>query len=240
MHPDMNTSRGIQLDKQAALAKWNSGEIRKTMGLSFKDWLNRQSLFSRYDQGIQINEEEWYSVTPEKIAKHQAQRCIEGCRSGSIVLDAFCGVGSNAIQFALHGLVVVAVDDDAERLQMARHNARIYGVDSQIEFILSDSFEMARKMKPDVVFVSPPWGKSDNAFKDSISLKNDTDLGRSVARMLNLIKTLEQTDIRVLLYLPHNTNLCSMLRLALSRFDYFEVEITKLNGSVKAVTVYLE
>lgn len=37
----------------------------------------------------------WYSVTPEKIAKHIAERSACG-----IVVDGFCGAGGNTIQFA--------------------------------------------------------------------------------------------------------------------------------------------
>lgn len=40
--------------------------------------------------------EGWYSVTPEKIAAHIAERCAL-----PIVIDAFCGVGGNTIQFAM-------------------------------------------------------------------------------------------------------------------------------------------
>ena len=39
--------------------------------------------------------EGWYSVTPESIAIHIANRC-----AGRVVLDAFCGVGGNTIQLA--------------------------------------------------------------------------------------------------------------------------------------------
>lgn len=39
--------------------------------------------------------ESWYSVTPELVAKHTAQRLR--C---SIIVDAFCGAGGNTIQFA--------------------------------------------------------------------------------------------------------------------------------------------
>ena len=39
--------------------------------------------------------EGWFSVTPEKIAEHIAERC----RCDTII-DAFCGVGGNTIQFA--------------------------------------------------------------------------------------------------------------------------------------------
>ena len=39
--------------------------------------------------------EGWFSATPEKIAKHIADRCR--C---DVIVDAFCGVGSNLIHFA--------------------------------------------------------------------------------------------------------------------------------------------
>lgn len=39
--------------------------------------------------------EGWFSVTPEKIAEHIADRCR--C---DVIVDAFCGVGGNTIQFA--------------------------------------------------------------------------------------------------------------------------------------------
>jgi trimethylguanosine synthase len=61
-----------------------------------KYWFQRYSLFSRFDEGVKMDEEGWFSVTPEIIAKHQASRCGNG-----LVIDAFTGVGGNAIQFAL-------------------------------------------------------------------------------------------------------------------------------------------
>lgn len=45
-----------------------------------------------------MDHESWYSVTPEKIAQHIAKRCSPD----DVVIDAFCGSGGNAIQFALH------------------------------------------------------------------------------------------------------------------------------------------
>lgn len=65
--------------------------MRKT-----KYWRHRYCLFSKFDEGVQLDEEGLYSVTPEAIARHQAERCRPG-----VVLDGFTGVGGNAIQFAL-------------------------------------------------------------------------------------------------------------------------------------------
>ena len=58
-----------------------------------KYWHQRYRLFHQYDSGVEMDYEGWFSVTPECIAAHIAERC----RSG-VVVDAFCGVGGNAIQ----------------------------------------------------------------------------------------------------------------------------------------------
>lgn len=41
---------------------------------------------------------------------------------------------------------------------MAKHNAKVYGVDKHIDFIVGDYFDIAPQLKADVVFLSPPWG----------------------------------------------------------------------------------
>jgi len=60
-----------------------------------KDFFQRYRLFSRYSEGCLLDEEGWFSVTPEAIANQIAERC----RCDTII-DAFCGVGGNAIAFA--------------------------------------------------------------------------------------------------------------------------------------------
>ncbi len=59
-----------------------------------------------------------------------------------IVLDCFLGCGGNAIQFALAGLRVIACDVDAGRVALARQNARIYGVEHLIEFVVADCLQL--------------------------------------------------------------------------------------------------
>lgn len=49
-----------------------------------------------------VSTEGWFSVTPEKIAEHIALR-VQDSFSTELIIDAFCGVGGNAIQFALTG-----------------------------------------------------------------------------------------------------------------------------------------
>ncbi|KAI3632002.1 hypothetical protein MIR68_009838 [Amoeboaphelidium protococcarum] len=79
----------------------------------------RYHLFSRFDDGIQLDDESWFSATPEIISRHHArhivsrmvQRRVDQLSSvdnnnGKMivlvnVIDAFSGSGSNSIQFAL-------------------------------------------------------------------------------------------------------------------------------------------
>ena len=127
-----------------------------------KFWAQRKRLFSRYDDGIQIggkdDPEMWYSVTPESIANHVAQKMVKmmTCQSSQsavgssesissdkpnsksiTILDVFCGCGGNSIAFARLNNVqkkdephvkVIAVDNNLNRLRMAANNAAIYNI----------------------------------------------------------------------------------------------------------------
>lgn len=81
------------------------------------DFYQRHRMFSLYDRlPILMDHEGWYSVTPEKIATQIAERLRCNSQSSTLcssskiaidrasilaaVLDAFCGVGGNAIAFA--------------------------------------------------------------------------------------------------------------------------------------------
>ena len=95
-----------------------------------KYYRQRYSLFSLYDDGINLDSESWYSVTPERIAVHHAMRA-----RSSLVVDAFCGSGGNAIQLAMTCSHVIAIDHDPIKLKYAQNNAKIYGVADRIDFI---------------------------------------------------------------------------------------------------------
>lgn len=42
------------------------------------------------------------------------------------------------------------------KIELARNNAKVYGVDDRIEFIVGNFMELAPSLKADVVFLSPP------------------------------------------------------------------------------------
>ncbi|KAJ8291548.1 Trimethylguanosine synthase [Rhodotorula toruloides] len=149
-----------------------------------KYWAQRYRLFSLFDEGCEMDREGWYSVTPENIAAQIAERCRCG-----VVVDAFCGVGGNAIQFAFTCERVIALDVSPVRLACAAHNARIYGVADRITFVLADWVHWTKEYverlqrgevkdedKVEVVFLSPPWGGVDylsaGNSNDSTALTN--------------------------------------------------------------------
>jgi len=103
-----------------------SGEDDICESLEPKYWVQRLRLFSKWNLGIQMDQTAWFSVTPESIARHHAQRCASTFVKGShftkytslTILDACCGVGGNTIQFAIEGLNVLAYDIRMETLNM--------------------------------------------------------------------------------------------------------------------------
>ena len=59
----------------------------------WKYWLQRYSLFHRFDEGILMDEEGWYSATPEVIAAQQATKCRCSLRSTCFTCsNAQCGL----------------------------------------------------------------------------------------------------------------------------------------------------
>lgn len=106
-----------------------------------KYWAQRRRLFSRFDMGIQLDGQGWYSVTPEIIADHVANRVAElatnhviphESEEGIVILDAFCGCGGNSIAFGKvpSNIIskVVCVDTDRSKLLKAAHNASLYDI----------------------------------------------------------------------------------------------------------------
>lgn len=121
------------------------------------DWDRRFSLFSKFDDGIQMDDESWYEVTPENVARYIALKTSRKSR----VVDCFCGVGGNAIQFALLHDRVVGVDLSASRLRMTLHNSRLYGVDDRLELAQCDALaylEGSEFSDESCLYMSPPWG----------------------------------------------------------------------------------
>ncbi|CBY20039.1 unnamed protein product [Oikopleura dioica] len=192
-----------------------------------KYWSQRYRLFSKWNEGIRMDKESWFSVTPEKIAEHIAERCR--CE---LIVDGFCGVGGNAIQFAFTCERVIAIDIDPEKIEMAKHNAAIYGVEDRIEFIVGDYFKIIPSLRPDVVFLSPPWGGPAYLDQDIFDLKDMGGMdGLEIYRVAK-----ERTD-NIAYFVPRNTDSAQLAWLA-GEDQQVEVEQNMLNYKTKTITAY--
>jgi hypothetical protein len=105
--------------------------------------------------GTRLDEVGRMSLTPEPLALE-----VAALAQGRPIVDAGCGAGGNAIAFARAGCLVHAIEADAARLELARHNAGIYGVADRIEFVHADALTWvaARPDPAAILFVDPPWG----------------------------------------------------------------------------------
>ncbi|XP_044074320.1 trimethylguanosine synthase [Siniperca chuatsi] len=197
-----------------------------------KYWAQRYRLFSRFDEGIRLDREGWFSVTPERIAEHIALRVEHSFSDSQLVIDAFCGVGGNAIQFALTGKRVLAIDIDPVRLDLARHNAMVYRVADRIEFLQGDFLQLAPHLRGDVVFLSPPWGGPDYLTAEVFDIKTMMEPdGFEIFRLATLISE------NIVYFLPRNADMDQIASLA-GPGGKVEVEQNFLNNKLKTVTAY--
>ena len=192
-----------------------------------KYWFQRYRLFSRFDEGIILDRESWFSVTPEKIAEHIAERCR--C---DVVVDAFCGAGGNTIQLAFTCERVIAIDIDRTKIEIARHNAAIYGVADRIEFIVGDYLKLAPYIKADVVFLSPPWGGPNYTRAKVFNIK--TMMVPDGETIFELTKGITGS---IAYFLPRNVDVEQISRLA-GPGGKVEIEQNLLNCKVKTMTAY--
>ncbi|KAJ7493395.1 Tgs1 protein [Mycena galericulata] len=215
-----------------------------------KYFAQRTRFLSLYSSGCLLDEEGWYSITPELR-----------CRCDT-VLDAFCGVGGNAIAFAKTCERVIALDISPTRLALARHNAQIYGVADRIEFILTDYISFANSYlsirttaprKIDVVFLSPPWGgpgyisgdtRPSSPTKPEPTAEHPSYTLAAIQPMhgAELFRLSRRITPNIAYYLPRNTQLDEIGALvndsnSVDR-EMVEVEEEWMGSKLKALTCY--
>lgn len=104
-------------------------EKNQFKGLMAKYWPQRFTYFSRYNDGVMMTKELWFSVTPESISKFTARliKLALSDKQGPLyVMDAFAGAGGN-VTFLLESFdVVFAVDINYIHLQCTQNNAMLY------------------------------------------------------------------------------------------------------------------
>ena len=203
-----------------------------------KYYRQRYHLFSRWDQGIVYDDIGLYSVTPEPLALHTAIRCSCG-----VAIDAFAGIGGNAIQLARTCNRVIAIDLDMQRIRYLQMNSAVYGVENKIDCICGDSLVLLPsykigdilicRMHADVVLLAPPWGGVDYAQKDVFHL-DDFPVG------LNgkvIFETARRVTRDVVFVLPRTSDRREVAELA-DEGEMVEFVEGSVDGHVKMVMAY--
>lgn len=120
---------------------------------------SRHGLLSEFDSlDIELDDEMWFSVTPEGVATQHAKSLSDALKT-SIVLDLFCGIGGDIIKFP-KSLFAIGCDILESRLGVAKKMHARLGK-CPVDFVLSDSMSTKscfRKRTFDAVYLSPPWG----------------------------------------------------------------------------------
>ncbi|GMG19558.1 unnamed protein product [Ambrosiozyma monospora] len=133
-----------------------------------KYWNSRFILFKRFDDGIQLTHELWYSVTPEILAAKLATFIKRSYPTAHNIVDLFCGGGGNTIQFMKVFGRVIGIDINKVHLECTRKNALVYLSERKVSKKLtllcscwgkkSNKKLTDLKIKVDIMFGSPPWG----------------------------------------------------------------------------------
>ena len=163
----------------------------------------RYYYYSKYDKGIKMDYESWYSVTPESIAKY-----IALLTRGKTIIDGFCGSGGNVIQFSKYGKKVYAIDIDKNKIDICKNNCNVYECENNIEFILDDYLNMKGKIKADFVFLSPPWGGLKYKNSNVYSIKKFMH-----PNIIDIIRVSLNVAKYILFYVPRNLDLNELIDL---------------------------
>jgi trimethylguanosine synthase len=177
-----------------------------------KYWRQRYDLFSRFDEGVYMNAELWYSVTPEIVAIF-ISKFIHACDPEvKTILDVFCGGGGNTIQMARYFDKAFGIDLNEEHLYCTEKNADIYGVQDKIELYkgswpdgIDDDHMRTLQGEVDFVFASPPWGGPGYKGKDCF----DLTLLQPIS-VKQLLESFFKISPNVCLFLPRNSDLSQL------------------------------
>ncbi|KAG9393563.1 RNA cap guanine-N2 methyltransferase [Carpediemonas membranifera] len=146
----------------------------------------REKYFTRWDEGVCMTPDGWFSVTAEPLALQVAQMLLEGREplgDKLVVVDAFAGCGGNTIGFARLEEVglVIAVERDPCTAECLRRNAALYGVLDKVRVAVEDAATVLAElpdMFADHIHLSPPWGGPAYSHLPAIDIEDLPGMAR--------------------------------------------------------------
>jgi hypothetical protein len=121
----------------------------------------------QFEMPLHGDKESLRFATPEPIARYRAQRLR--CKT---LADISCGIGGQTVFFAQQCKFVYAVEIDPRKIEYAKKNCDMYGLDN-VKFICGDALdpEIIEQIKAvDVVF-SDPFRPTEEAERQISSLE---------------------------------------------------------------------
>jgi len=113
-----------------------SSEISPTLATQIKNRRRAAKRFSRAKE-LFFTSSGLEQASSEAVATYIATRAAKFPK----IVDLGCGLGFNSIFLAAAGASVFAVERDAERLDLAQANAKVYQVADKIKFLAGDFLE---------------------------------------------------------------------------------------------------
>ncbi|ETN69159.1 RNA cap guanine-N2 methyltransferase [Necator americanus] len=236
-------------DKEPHLVAKNAFQYYRDDQEIIKYWYQRYRLFSKLDNGVIMDREGWFSVTPERIAEHIADRVVRRSEIIFAILNRILYLldsksnekNRNFVEVVMLTvtLSVIAIDMDPVRLKCARENAKVYGVEDRIEFICCDFFHFASKwtenvgktVQIDAVFLSPPWGGPSYLKSKVFDLDDLTPNG------FDIYTAARKMSPNIAYFLPRSTSVKQLISLS-GPGGRCEIEQSCLNKKIKALTIY--
>jgi len=222
---DISSGEGIEAIPEGVIS-WIS---KKSNPELIKYWKQRYQLFTKFDYGIWLDKESWYSVTPESMSEQIAKYIYDTVKPNTVI-DPFCGSGGNAIQLAKFCDKVLAIDIDPLKLECAKHNAEIYGVAEKISFLNADFFAVRSRLKADAIFLSPPWGGPSYIDQEVFDLEQMTPYKGSF-----LFEEASKITSNIALYIPKS---CSPEQITNLSCAAVKIDYLHMYGSCKAICAY--
>ncbi|GME71940.1 unnamed protein product [Ambrosiozyma monospora] len=177
-----------------------------------KYWNSRYQLFKKFDDGIQLMHELWYSVTPELLAVKLAKFIKRNYPKAHNIGDLFCGGGGNTIQFLKVFDRVIGIDNNKVHLECTRNNSLVYLSEKKVSQKLtllhscwgkkSNKKLTDMKTKIDIMFGSPPWG----GISSSKSKVFDVNLLKP-SPLNQLLMSMKQFSDVIVLFLSRNSSI---------------------------------
>ena len=128
---------------------------------------------NKFSKDILYDEDAYYMSCPEVVANYLA----ELLKSYKTAVELCSAIGITVCALAKHMDKVYGVEIDSKRIEMAKNNAKLYGVSDKVEFIQGDVLDtnLLKNIKASVAVLDPDWNVDKNTPKiHSNSLANTT------------------------------------------------------------------